>query len=129
MKPRFVENPGSPHPALDPYRRGVARAFEDGVEVGFLWSRVGWMWTVVGPFWARRHVSPEEHMEWFLEFHEPPAGDRMPFTEGFYDGGEMLEDFRRAKVNMNGHTYDLRWLHGAESAAVPAPDGFWDEHF
>lgn len=126
MEPRFVEEPGAPDPALDPYRRGVAKAFQEGIEVGVLWSRVQWWWTVEGPFWARRHVAPQEHMEWFLEFHDSPADGGMPFTEGFYDVADMLEDFRRATVSVNGQMYVLQWLTGAEAEAVPAP--YWDEN-
>jgi len=81
MKPPRIaeEEPGPPNAALDPYRRGVVRAFESDIEVGYLWSRVVVWWTVAGPFWRRRHIDPREQMEWFLEFDESPADDGLPF--------------------------------------------------
>ena len=51
VKPRRLGEPGPPDPAPDPYRRGIARAYEDGVEVGNLWSRVPVWWVTVGHVW------------------------------------------------------------------------------
>jgi hypothetical protein len=131
MRPSRREAPGPPDPALDPYRRGVAKASENGVEVGYLWTRVQAWWTVVGHLWWRRGVDPVERPEWFLEFHATYEGSSYPYQEGFAnsstDTADLVCEFETNAVHVNGHTYDLEWLTGPAAEAIPAPGEYWAE--
>jgi len=129
VKPRRMDEPGAPDTALDPYRRAVAKAYENGVEVGYLWTRVRVWWLVVGHRWWQRAICPAERPEWLLEFHSAAEWTGLPSTDRVAtdraETAEMIDQFDRNLVEVDGHTYTLVWLRGAEAEAVPAPGDYW----
>lgn len=126
-----MEPPGPPNSVLDPYRRGVCRVFENGVEVGVLWTRVRVWWVVVGHLWWQRGIRPSERPEWFLDFHGSPDWtsetwqDRVPSDDRESD--EMIEEFERGAIQVNGHTFTLEWLSESDASARRAPGDYWTD--
>jgi hypothetical protein len=113
----------SPDHRLDPYRRGVARAENDGEPIGYLLTRVQTSWTIRGLFWARRLENPRERPEWLLEYDVVPAWSALPFDDGIAIDEEGVADLL-AEWDGNRHVVNadvvlvLRWLEPAEVELV-----------
>ena len=78
-----------------------------------LLTRVDVWWTIEGPWWRRRHVNPQERIEWLLDFQ---PGFDLAHVDGWDDGidgdAAELDDGRFTYV---GRTVRVAWLSGPEA--------------
>src|SRR6266568_4155529 len=111
---------GPPDRRLDPYRRGIAAAWDDDVLVGYLATRVQIWWTAEGRWWRRRYVNPVERPEFLLSVLG--SGEPSRYVDGVAgDVGSVIEEWGCGTFRYGGWTLTLRWLAGAEE------DAAWDD--
>src|SRR6476646_4948921 len=102
-----------PDPRLDRYRKAAARLYDGDALAGHLLTRVNVWWRTEGPWWRRRHVAPEERLEWFFDF-EP--GFDLAHLDGWDDGIETdVSDLHQDRFVYRGRTLRAVWLDGPEA--------------
>lgn len=122
-----LEGVPQPDGRLGRYRSGAATVFDGNVLVGHLVTRVQVWWIVVGHLWWRRGVDPVEKMEWLLSWVPGQSGGfgETGYVDGVDDVEPMIEELGVDRFDLQGVSYRVEWLQGAEAGAVWAEYG-WD---
>lgn len=114
-----------PDPSLNRYRKSAARLYDGEHCVAHLLTRVNVWWTVEGPWWRRRHVDPQERVEWHLDF-EP--GIDFAHADGWDDGIEAdVPDLDQGRFVYRGRSLRVVWLDGKEAEEQFSANG-WERH-
>lgn len=114
-----------PDPRLDAYRKAAARLYDGDVFAAHLLTRVNVWWTAEGPWWRRRHVNPQERVEWFLDFQ--PAFD-LAHPDGWDDGIDVaVAELDQDYFLYRGRRLRVVWLTGDEAEEQFARKA-WERH-
>ncbi|MDX3382037.1 hypothetical protein PV682_11295 [Streptomyces niveiscabiei] len=111
---------------LDPYRRGAARLFTDGREVGLLVTRVDVWREYTGWLWRRRVTSEQELPEWMV-WPVGSSGTLVPEDDVVRgeDVDRELADWSAGRFRLRDTVYEARWLPVSEAEPAHREHG-WD---
>lgn len=119
------EPPPQQDPRLDRYRKAAGRLYDGDVIAAHLLTRVNVWWTMAGPWWRRRHVDPQERVEWLLDFQ---PGFDLAHHDGWADGVDAaVDELDQDHFLYRGQRLRVVWLGGQEAEERFSLHG-WERH-